>query len=450
MASANRRLLALQRTLAGPASWRRVVLLPDGARVDVLQPHDAAQPTHVAVDGQLVGLFRTLPRSLALVISAIGTPHEHTADHIPKYPVLELLPPAALGAAAGPATITPPDLWAIVYALFTLFDTHENIPLVLGAGLENAPALSAYLLTSGLARKRHTTRAEDAARAAAEPEHFLLRDTFWQGAGTAPHHARGWLRGHAARLALAPPPYTQSFTRTPLVVAAHPLRPPKPAPGELLYRRYVPSLGQTLEFVYLDVEGGADVVECEGETVSRQLATFHRWHNSDHVNRGWGERGSLEKHREYMRAVMADPGVLPVMMCWDGELMGYAELVYIKENHVAPYIPGGAWEYDRGLHILVGEEKYRGIHRSKAWISAIHHFLFLSDPRTERVIGEPKAVNEAVIKLSLAVEMNLNTKFDFPYKRSVMTWLPRERFFKYNHLAFAEDRDTPAEKEKQK
>lgn len=23
-----------------------------------------------------------------------------------------------------------------------------------------------------------------------------------------------------------------------------------------------------------------------------------------------------------------------------------------------------------------------------------------------------------------------------------MTWLPRERFFKYNHLAFAEDRDT--------
>ncbi len=32
--------------------------------------------------------------------------------------------------------------------------------------------------------------------------------------------------------------------------------------------------------------------------------------------------------------------------------------------------------------------------------------------------------------------------FDFPYKRSVMTWLPRERFFKYNHLAFAEDRDT--------
>ncbi|KAI0827023.1 acyl-CoA N-acyltransferase [Trametes gibbosa] len=444
MASANRRLLAIQRTLAPVGTWRRLLLLPDGARVDVLQPHDVGQPTQVAVDGVLVGLFRTLPRTLALVVSAIGTPHENTADHIPKYPVLEILPPAAASAAAS-ASVPVADLWAINYALFTLFDTHETIPLVLSDTLKNAADLSAYLLTSGLARKRHTLP-QDTARALAEPEHFVLRETFWQGAGTGPYHTRGWLRGHAAQLALAPPPYTQTFTRTPLVIAAHPLRPSKPRPGEVVYRRYVPSLGQTVEFAYVDVEGTSQAVECEGETVSRHLATFHRWHNSDHVNRGWGERGPLEKHREYMRALMADPGVLPVMMSWDGELMGYAELVYIKENHVAPYIPGGAWDYDRGLHILVGEEKFRGIHRSKAWISAIHHFLFLSDPRTQRVIGEPKASNDAVIKLSVAVEMNVNTIFDFPYKRSVMTWLPRERFFKYNHLAFAEDRDTPAQK----
>lgn len=36
--------------------------------------------------------------------------------------------------------------------------------------------------------------------------------------------------------------------------------------------------------------------------------------------------------------------------------------------------------------------------------------------------------------------------FDFPYKRSVMTWLPRERWFKLDILAFAEDPDTPASK----
>lgn len=32
----------------------------------------------------------------------------------------------------------------------------------------------------------------------------------------------------------------------------------------------------------------------------------------------------------------------------------------LQENHVAPYVPDGAWDYDRGVHVLVGEEKFRG------------------------------------------------------------------------------------------
>ena len=42
-------------------------------------------------------------------------------------------------------------------------------------------------------------------------------------------------------------------------------------------------------------------------------------------------------------------------------------------------------------------------------MAGIHHFLFLSDPRTLRVIGEPKAQNQAVISLSEAVGMNVNS-----------------------------------------
>ncbi|KAI1798100.1 acyl-CoA N-acyltransferase [Ganoderma leucocontextum] len=472
MSTANRRLTDQQP--ASHASSRPIVVLPDGAKVDVDPSQDASQPTKVAIDGATVAAYRTLPRSIALVISAIDTPHQNSATHIPKFPLIEVLPPSEIQDGAR-ATITPADLWGVLNVFHTIYHVQETIPIVFAPSLQNAPELTNYLLLSGLGRKRHTTPGDAAALAQAHAvsELFLLRETFWQGAGTAAsfHTRGGWLRGHAALLAAAPFPHVQSFTRTDLVIAAHPLRPPKPRPGEVVYRKYFPSIGQSLEFAYFDATGEAvgtePAADAGGAPVSRHLATFHRWHNSDHVNRGWGERGPLEKHRNYMEQLLADPGVLPVMMSWDGELMGYAELVYLKvwgavrlcllwvhpsapknhrENHAGPYVPGGVWDYDRGLHILVGEEKFRGLHRSRAWLSSIHHFLFLSDPRTLRAIGEPKQANTAVISLSVAVGMNVETWFDFPYKRSVMTWLPRERWFKLDILAFAEDLDTPAAK----
>ena len=334
MASAGQRPKVTPSRPVKPGEWQRLLVLPDDARVDIAAPPDASQPTKVAIERTIVSAYRTQPRSLALVISAIGTPYEHSADHVPKYPVLELLPAAAVEPGA-PTSITIPDFWGTLNVLHTVFHAQENIPVVLAPTLTNAPELTAYLLDSGLARRRHRTPGDTSS--AQEPELFLLRETFWQGAGTSPYHTRGWLRGHAALLATAPIPYVQSFTRTPLVIAAHPLRPTKPRPGEVVYRKHFPSIGQTLEFAHFDLDGN-------GEEVSHHLATFHRWHNSDHVNRGWGERGPLEKHREYVRTLMADPGVLPVMMSWDGELMGYAELVYVKvgADVIAPTEQSGA------------------------------------------------------------------------------------------------------------
>ena len=75
---------------------------------------------------------------------------------------------------------------------------------------------------------------------------------------------------------------------------------------------------------------------------------------------GWGEAGSMEKHRAYLAGLIADPAVLPLVMSWDGERMGYTEIVWIKENHVAPYVPTGAHDYDRGMHVLCGEDRFRG------------------------------------------------------------------------------------------
>jgi hypothetical protein len=49
--------------------------------------------------------------------------------------------------------------------------------------------------------------------------------------------------------------------------------------------------------------------------------------------------------------------------------------------------------YDRGIHLLVGEQEFRGSHRVAIWLSALVHHCFVSDMRTEAVYLEPRVDN---------------------------------------------------------
>ncbi|CAL1709098.1 unnamed protein product [Somion occarium] len=395
---------AIPPIFAAPADaqtkWRRAAVLPESTTIDVL----IDDITSIAVNGKVASLYKTLPRKLKLVVTSVNTQFEHTAEHIPAYHLLEVAPPA------DGETVSIEDFWAVIYALHTILHEQETIPIVLSQTFGNFEELTTYLLHSGLARHRHVGVYEPEPT---DPELFLLRGSFWQGAGTLGWHNRSWIRESSAAYARAPFPYIPSFSRSPLVITSHPLRPPKPRPGELLYRKYFPQYGQSFELHYVDLE--EEKLGPNG--VGRHLETFHRWHNDPWVHRG----------------------CLPVMMSWDGELMGYTELVYIRENHVNQYVTAGAWDYDRGLHCLIGEEKFRKDGRSTLWFAAIMHYLFLADPRTERLIGEPKIHNPGVIGLSLSTEMHVQTVIDLPYKRSALTWQTRERFFRYDLLIRTED-----------
>lgn len=82
-------------------------------------------------------------------------------------------------------------------------------------------------------------------------------------------------------------------------------------------------------------------------------------------------------------------------------------------------------DWDRGIHVLVGEERFRGSTRGKvatlllllklihlaarAWMRSLHHYCFLADPRTDHVVGEPRADNAAVIKVLLDATMHIAT-----------------------------------------
>lgn len=164
---------------------------------------------------------------------------------------------------------------------------------------------------------------------------LLDRNAFWQGAG-APADLH-WLQTPVPTRGLFP--YVLDFTQStsPPVLATHPLRPPKPAPGSVVYSRYVFSCSQHLELVHIDVSN------------PQHFDAYTRWQNSDRVNHGWREKGSDEKHRKYITEKNDDPHAMGVLVLWDGVPAGYGEMVWSKEDGMAAFV-GGLGNYDQGKH----------------------------------------------------------------------------------------------------
>ncbi|KUM43961.1 GNAT family N-acetyltransferase [Pseudomonas sp. EpS/L25] len=191
----------------------------------------------------------------------------------------------------------------------------------------------------------------------------------------------------------------------------HLRRPPKPE-GEV-YRRFDTRLGSWISLRTLDL------------TVD--LPSFHRWQNSPRVAAFWQEEGSLEQHRAYLQRLAEDPHVQTLIGCFDDEPFAYFEAYWAKEDRIGPYY--GVGDHDRGLHMLVGEEGHRGAHKVACWLPAVAHWLFLDEPRTQRLVCEPRADNERMIAHLQRQGFYRQKDFDFPHKRAALMLLERERFF---------------------
>ncbi|QSL89438.1 GNAT family N-acetyltransferase [Pseudomonas atacamensis] len=197
----------------------------------------------------------------------------------------------------------------------------------------------------------------------------------------------------------------------------HPLRPVKPR-GEV-YRRFDARLGAWISLRTLEIE--------------EDLSRFNRWQNSPRVASFWQEEGSLEQHRDYLNKLDADPHTLTLIGCFDDQPFAYFEAYWAKEDRIAPFYDAG--DYDRGIHMLVGEESHRGPHKVASWLSALVHYLFLDDPRTQRVVAEPRADNAKMIDHMHNQCFHCEKEFDFPHKRAALMILGRERFFDRCSLA---------------
>ena len=198
----------------------------------------------------------------------------------------------------------------------------------------------------------------------------------------------------------------------------HPLRPKPPRQGEPFYTRFVPSVGQYLSFrvastslkphVHRGPISSAPIVGNVKQTVSDTVlptisslsledtdpGLLYKWMNEPRVDYFWGEKGSRSHQEEFLRRALKSKHSIPAIGYWDAKPFGYFEIYWAKEDNLGRYLSRDVGNYDRGIHCLVGEQEFRGPHRVKIWLSALVHYCWLADLRTETVMMEPRVDND--------------------------------------------------------
>jgi hypothetical protein len=272
----------------------------------------------------------------------------------------------------------------------------------------------------------------------------------------------------------------------------HPMRPKPPRQGEIFYTRFVPSVGQYLSFrcaslsskpvayngpsstasslnppklhqptaslsslpAHISVASIADLtppspsVESEDTSLMTDLQLLNKWMNVERVSKFWGCSGPQSTQETFLQNNLTSKHSFPAIGLWDGKPFGYFEIYWVKEDILGKHLGKDAGDYDRGVHVLVGEDEFRGKHRVKCWITALAHWAFVQDYRTNAVVLEPRVDNErwgpchdfqqSSIKWTNPRSRFITTlneagflkegEIDFPHKRSAFVKLRRENF----------------------
>lgn len=220
-----------------------------------------------------------------------------------------------------------------------------------------------------------------------------------------------------------PPPLQYTFTNN----IRHPIRPKPVRQGETFYTRYIPSLGEYLSFRVASLskspccykgptsttpmpqdnrrtrDPGLDSALAalklkqdhaaspdEDPTQMSDIALLHRWMNDPRVDYSWGCSGSESVQTEFLSSALQSRHSFPAIGCFDGKPFGFFEIYWAKEDQLSKYLGHDVGDWDRGLHCLVGEQEFRGHHRVRVWLSALVHYCWLADTRTEKVFMEPR------------------------------------------------------------
>ncbi|WP_274425624.1 GNAT family N-acetyltransferase [Chelativorans sp. YIM 93263] len=191
-----------------------------------------------------------------------------------------------------------------------------------------------------------------------------------------------------------------------------PLRPQKPS--GVMYRRWVPGIGLNVSLRPIDRR--------------TDLGLFHRWMNQGRVAHFWELAKSEAELDAYLAELETDPHIFGVIASFDSEPVGYFEFYWAKEDRLGPYYEPE--DFDRGWHGLVGNSRHLGRPKTRTLFCSVTHYLFLDEPRTHRIVGEPRASHQKMLSYTAEMAYDKVKEFDFPHKRAALVCCERDRFFR--------------------
>ncbi|KAI1421753.1 siderophore biosynthesis protein [Xylaria sp. FL1777] len=222
-------------------------------------------------------------------------------------------------------------------------------------------------------------------------------------------------------------PYYSS-SHLPTYFPPPPLQYKPPRMGEIFYARFVPTMGKYLSFrvaslstgpvPYLGPVGTADK---DSEFVHlcslSDRSLLQSWLSKPRVSAFWGGY-----HENFLPTALRSQHSFPAIGLWDGVPFGYFEIYWVKEDPLGHYMGNDAQDFDRGMHVLVGEEWARG--KVAMWLSSLLQWCWQADSRTMNVYLEPRVDNTRLINHLQNLGFAKEKQLALPHKQA---WLCRLR-----------------------
>ncbi|KAI0393570.1 acyl-CoA N-acyltransferase [Xylariaceae sp. FL0594] len=223
-----------------------------------------------------------------------------------------------------------------------------------------------------------------------------------------------------------PPPLQYTITNN----IRHPRRQKPYRMGEIFYSRFIPSTGKYLSFRVASLSPKpvphlGPVGKAEGHdghaylTAMSDCDLLRSWLSKPRVSAFWGGY-----YDSFLPDALKSQHSFPAIGLWDGVPFGYFEIYWVKEDRLGQHMGSEAHDFDRGLHVLIGEEWARG--KVAVWLSSLVQWCWQADNRTMDIYLEPRIDNERFVQLLEKSGFAKEKQIALPHKQAWLCRLRRE------------------------